>query len=178
MMRGLANHVQRGTRFIFVPGPNDPGSLTLPRMPLTSYLTADLSKEVPGVILTTNPCRIRHFSRELVFFRHDVLRLLRRHEIVPLRQPGSGDAPSAQHVRNEMVYFLLDQAHLVPLPLEESNVLWGFDHTMRLYPLPDAVFIGGVSQPFDCVHEECTFCSVGPFHRDMSFYAYHPVKNL
>ncbi len=24
------------------------------------------------------------------------------------------------------------EAHLVPLPLEESNVLWGFDHTLEI----------------------------------------------
>eukprot|EP00929_Paragymnodinium_shiwhaense_P029281 TRINITY_DN16813_c0_g1_i1.p1 TRINITY_DN16813_c0_g1~~TRINITY_DN16813_c0_g1_i1.p1 ORF type:complete len:561 (-),score=121.19 TRINITY_DN16813_c0_g1_i1:208-1890(-) len=178
MMRNLPNHVQNGTRFIFVPGPNDPGAATLPKAPLADYLTADVRKEVPGVIMGSNPCRIRHFSRELVFFRHDVLRLLRRHEVVPLRSPNCTGAPSTQHVQQEMVRLLLDQAHLVPLPLEESNILWGFDHTLRLYPLPDAVFVGGVSQPFDCEYNECRFCSVGPFHRDASFYAYHPVKFL
>uniref|UniRef100_A0A7S0B8A7 DNA polymerase epsilon subunit n=1 Tax=Pyrodinium bahamense TaxID=73915 RepID=A0A7S0B8A7_9DINO len=178
MMQNLTKHVERGTRFIFVPGPKDPGSQTLPRLPLSGYLTSDLAKDIPGVILGTNPCRVRHFSRELVFFRHDVLRLLRRHEVVALREPETGDAPSAQHIRIEMVRFLLDQAHLVPLPLEESNILWSFDHVLRLYPLPHAVFVGGVSQPFDCTYQDCKFCSVGPFHRDSAFYAYYPVSEL
>lgn len=178
MMRSLANHIHKGTRFVFIPGPNDPGPSTLPRMPLASYLTSDLVKDIPGVVMTTNPCRIRHYSRELVFFRHDVLRLLRRHEVVPLRQPETRDAPSAQHARDEMVRFLLDQGHLVPLPLEESNILWAHDHALRLYPLPHAVFIGGVSQPFECKHQGSTFCSVGPFHRDASFYSYHPLKDV
>mmetsp|Transcript_58691 Transcript_58691/g.132296 ORF Transcript_58691/g.132296 Transcript_58691/m.132296 type:complete len:550 (+) Transcript_58691:51-1700(+) len=178
MMRNLTNHVQRGTRFIFIPGPRDPGAQTLPRMPLTGYLTSDLARDIPGVILATNPCRVRHFSRELTFFRHDVLRLLRRHEAVPLRQPETGEAPSAQHMRNEMVRFLLDQGHLVPLPLEESNIMWSFDHALRLYPLPHAVFVGGVSQPFDCTYQECKFTSVGPFHRDASFYAYYPITEV
>eukprot|EP00927_Polykrikos_kofoidii_P020363 TRINITY_DN19644_c0_g2_i1.p1 TRINITY_DN19644_c0_g2~~TRINITY_DN19644_c0_g2_i1.p1 ORF type:complete len:554 (+),score=92.68 TRINITY_DN19644_c0_g2_i1:135-1796(+) len=174
-MRSLPNHVQRGTRFIFVPGPNDPGAPTLPRAKLSSFLTAGLAKEIPNVIMASNPCRIRHFSRELVFFRHDVLRLLRRHEVVPLRGPEG--PPTPQQVREEVVRLLLDQAHLVPLPLEESNILWNFDHTLRLYPLPHAIFIGGVSQPFECVYQQSTFCSVGPFYRDASFYAYHPNKN-
>lgn len=176
MMRNLPNHVQNATRFIFVPGPDDPGAPMLPKAPLADYLTSDLAKEIPGVVMASNPCRIRHFSRELVFFRHDVLRLLRRHEVVPLRSPKCTGAPSTQHVQQEMVRLLFDQAHLVPLPLEESNILWGFDHTLRLYPLPDAVFVGGVSQPFDCEYQECKFCSVGPFHRDASFYSYTPVK--
>lgn len=174
MMKGLANHFHHRTRFVFVPGPRDPGAQTLPRPPLSGYLTADLAKEIPGVIMATNPCRMRHFGRDLVFFRHDVLRLLRRHEVVPLRDPDTGEAPSAQHVRQEMVRFLFDQAHLVPLPLEESNILWAFDHTLRLYPLPHAVFVGGVGQPFDCSYQESKFCSVGPFHSDSSFYAYYP----
>uniref|UniRef100_A0A7S4RG91 DNA polymerase epsilon subunit n=1 Tax=Alexandrium monilatum TaxID=311494 RepID=A0A7S4RG91_9DINO len=177
MMRGLAEHVKRGTRFVFVPGPRDPGARTLPRLPLGGYLTSELARDVPGVVMGSNPCRVRHFGRDLVFFRHDVLRLLRRHEAVPLRDPATGEAPSAQHVREEMVRFLLDQAHLVPLPLEESNILWAFDHTLRLYPLPHAVFVGGVSQPFDCTYQESKFCSVGPFNSDSSFYAYYPFTD-
>jgi len=182
MMKGLTNHAQQGTRFVFIPGPNDPGPATLPRTPLPKYLTSDLQDEVPGVTMASNPCRLRHFSREMVFFRHDVLRLLRRHEVVPLRDPETSLAPSPQHVRNEMVRFLLDQAHLVPLPLVESNILWSYDHTLRLYPLPHAVFVGGNGRPFDCKYQESQFCSVGPFcslgpeSRGASFYAFHPVK--
>lgn len=178
MMRGLTNHIRKGTRFIFIPGPNDPGSQMLPRVALPNYLTADLSKEVPNVVMATNPCRIRHFSRELVFFRHDVLRFLRRNEVLPLRDPEFGGAAGLQQVREEMVRFLLDQAHLVPLPLETTNVMWAYDHVLRLYPLPDAVFIGGVSAPFESTYQECKFCSVGPFFRDAEFYAYYPIKEM
>jgi DNA polymerase epsilon subunit 2 len=178
MMRSLQNHVKSGTRFVFIPGPKDPGAQSLPRMPLTGFLTSDIAKDVPNVFMASNPCRIRHFSRELVFFRHDVLRLLRRHEILPLRDPSTGGAPSPQHLREEMVRFLADQAHLVPLPLEESNILWSYDYALRLYPLPHATFIGGVSEAFDCKYLDSTFCSVGPFFRDASFYAYYPGKDV
>lgn len=176
MMRGLANHIRSGTRFIFIPGPKDPGLQLLPRVPLPAYLTAGLGKEIPNVVFATNPCRIHHFSRELLFFRHDVLRFLRRNEVLPLRQPETGGAASLEHARFEMVRFLMDQAHLVPLPLESTNVLWAYDHVLRLYPLPDAIFIGGVSQPFDCTYQECKFASVGPFSRNAEFYAYFPIK--
>lgn len=177
IMRSLEEHVRRGTRFIFVPGPKDPGAQTLPRAGLPDYLTSDLAVDIPGVVMATNPCRIRHFSRELVFFRHDVLRLLRQHEAVPSKQPETGPTEQTlSHHQTEMVRFLLDQAHLVPLPLEESNVIWEYDHTLRLYPLPHAVFIGGVNQPFECIYSECQFTSVGSLHRDASFYAYYPVK--
>jgi len=176
-MRPLANHIRCGTRFIFIPGPKDPGVQMLPRVPLPAYLTANLAKEVPGVIFATNPCRIHHMSRELLFFRHDVLRHLRRNEVLPLREPDTGVATSLEeHARFEMVRFLMDQAHLVPLPLESTNVLWSYDHVLRLYPLPDAIFIGGISQQFDKTYQECKFASVGPFNRTAEFYVYHPIK--
>jgi DNA polymerase epsilon subunit 2 len=177
MMRDIPNHKTRGTRFIFIPGPKDPGAQRLPRAPLTDYLTANIAKDNPNVILATNPCRIRHFSRELVFFRHDVLKLLRRHEVVPMSDPTEPGAPSPQHVRNQMARLLLDQAHLAPLPLQESNILWDFDHTLRLYPLPDAVFVGGVGQQFDTNYKECDFLSVGPFYND-TFYGYSPIEEV
>lgn len=177
LLQGLPAHGARRTRYIFVPGPKDPGAQMLPRVPLPGYMTCDLEKEVPGTIMASNPCRIRHFSRELVFFRHDVLKVLRRHEVMTMRDPKSpGAAPSQQYLREEMARLLLDQAHLVPLPLVESNLLWNFDHTLRLYPLPDAVFIGGMSDAFDFSYQQCTFGSVGQFSRDASFYAYYPIK--
>merc|ERR1719188_2899005 len=73
----LSRHIEHRTRFIFIPGPKDPGAQMLPRMPLAGYVTAEIAKEIPHVIMASNPCRVRHFTRELVFFRHDVLRLLR-----------------------------------------------------------------------------------------------------
>lgn len=176
MLNRLSVHIERGTRFVFVPGPSDPGAQMLPRVPLPNYLTSDLAQHVPNVVMGTNPCRIRHFTRELVFFRHDIMRLVRKHEVVPLRDPHEGAPPLPEHVREEMVRLLLDQAHLLPLPLEESNIMWAFDHTLRLYPLPHAVFIGGVSSHFDCNCHQCDVASVGPFNRDGGFYAYHPVK--
>lgn len=175
IMRHLPNHVERGTRFIFVPGPRDPGAEMLPKTPLTNYLTSDIAKEISGVVMATNPCRVRHFSREMVFFRHDVLKLVRRHEVVPLRTPEG--MPVAQHVEDQMGKLLLDQGHLAPLPLQESNIMWDFDHCLRLYPLPDAVFVGGVSKPFEGNRKGCIFCSVGPFYREGAFHSYSPIKD-
>jgi DNA polymerase epsilon subunit 2 len=175
LLSHLPRHAERGTRFVLLPGPMDPGSQLLPRAPLPAHLTAGIAREVPGVVMGSNPCRIRHFSQELVFFRHDVLRLLRRHEAVPLRGP-DGHSPSPQHIRDQMVRLLLDQAHLVPLPLEESNAHWSLDHTLHLYPLPSAIFLGGSSQGFAWTAEGCNFVSVGAFPRDASFYAYTPIS--
>merc|ERR1719253_2281580 len=68
LLRRLPNHVAKNTRFIFVPGPKDPGPSTLPRTPLAGYMTSDIARDIPGVVLATNPCRMRHFSHEMVFF--------------------------------------------------------------------------------------------------------------
>mmetsp|Transcript_3491 Transcript_3491/g.8370 ORF Transcript_3491/g.8370 Transcript_3491/m.8370 type:complete len:548 (+) Transcript_3491:37-1680(+) len=176
MMRRLEAHVTHGTSFVFIPGPKDPGAQTLPRAPLPHYLMADLAKEIPGVVRGTNPCRVRHYSREMVFFRHDVLRLLRRHEAVPLHTSESQVQGFDDLRYTQAARFILDQAHLVPVPLEESNILWEYDHTLRLYPLPHAVFIGGSTPPFECSYKECKFTSVGLFSA-ATFYAYHPVKD-
>jgi len=176
MLRNLEAHVLHGTRFIFIPGPRDPGPQTLPKAPLPNYLTADLARDIPGAVMATNPCHVRHLSREMVFFRHDVLRLLRRHEAVPLARDTQVTGFD-EHRYSESARFILDQAHLVPLPLEESNVLWGFDHALRLYPLPHAVFIGGVTPQFRINYEGCQLGSVGPFSSG-SFYSFHPVQAL
>lgn len=176
LLRGLPRHAERGTRYIIVPGPQDPGGLMLPRAPLAAYLTANIQGEVRGVEMASNPCRVRHFSHELIFFRHDVLRFLRRHEAVPLRGPGGETQPSQKHIQEQMVRLLLDQAHLVPLPLEESNVMWSLDHTMHLHPLPDAIFLGGATQAFDCTLAGCNFVSVGAFSKEFGFYEYAPAS--
>lgn len=179
ILKNQSEHIRNGTRFVFIPGPDDPGAGTLPRAPLPNYLTSDLAQEIPGVVMTSNPCRIRHFSRELVFFRHDILRLMRRHEVLPFRT-AAGDPPEPQQVVQEAVRLLFDQAHLVPLPLQESNIIWSCDHALRLYPQPHALFIGGLNKPFDTkdpAGQYNRFASVGPFHHDATFYAYHPLKD-
>lgn len=178
LLMQLPKHHAVKTRFIFVPGPQDPGIKTLPRPPLADYLTAGLAKAVPNVHVASNPCRIRTYGKELVFFRHDVLRSLRRHEAVRLREPGEPSAPSQKHVREEMVRLLLDQAHLAPLPLEQANILWSFDHTLRLYPLPDAVVVASGTEGFDVTYKDCDFISAGSFraNSEFGFYAYYPFS--
>lgn len=178
LLMQLPKHHAVNTRFVFVPGPQDPGISTLPRPPLADYLTMGLAKAVPNVCVASNPCRLRHFGKEVVFFRHDVLRCLRRHEAVRLREPGEPNAPSTKHVREEMVRSLLDQAHLAPLPLEQANILWSFDHTLRLYPLPDAVVVAGGTEGFEMTYQDCDFISVGSFRAssEFGFYAYYPFS--
>lgn len=39
----------------------------------------------------------------------------------------------------QLVQTILDQAHLAPLPLTVRPILWDFDHSLRLYPMPTTV---------------------------------------
>uniref|UniRef100_A0A8C2BY21 DNA polymerase epsilon subunit 2 n=1 Tax=Cyprinus carpio TaxID=7962 RepID=A0A8C2BY21_CYPCA len=46
------------SRFVFVPGPEDPGPGTvLPRPPLAEHITEEFRQRVPFSVFTTNPCR-------------------------------------------------------------------------------------------------------------------------
>jgi DNA polymerase epsilon subunit 2 len=39
----------------------------------------------------------------------------------------------------QLVQTILDQSHLAPLPLQVRPVLWEFDQSLRLFPLPTTV---------------------------------------
>lgn len=45
----------------------------------------------------------------------------------------------ADLVPSQLVQTILDQAHLAPLPLNVRPILWDFDHSLRLYPMPTTV---------------------------------------
>jgi hypothetical protein len=59
--------------------------------------------------------------------------------IVSLRKKLFGAHPARNVGR-----LLTSQCHLSPiLPTSHAPVIWGFDHSLRLYPAPDLVCIGG-----------------------------------
>ena len=67
------------SKFIFVPGPNDPGFANIyPRPPFPQYLTQDLVSRIEpqfpnAVIMASNPCRIQFCTQEIVIFREDIM---------------------------------------------------------------------------------------------------------
>lgn len=76
--------LQAGTKFVFVPGPGDPGpGNVLPRPPLPHVLTSDLREQLPNAVFGTNPCRIRYCTQELVLFRDDIEQRMRRQCMMP-----------------------------------------------------------------------------------------------
>ncbi|XP_040367084.1 DNA polymerase epsilon subunit B isoform X5 [Rosa chinensis] len=57
----IAAHQQltKRSRFLFIPGPDDPGpSKVLPRCALPKYITEELQKHIPNAMFSSNPCRI------------------------------------------------------------------------------------------------------------------------
>uniref|UniRef100_A0A0V0I1T5 DNA polymerase II subunit 2 n=1 Tax=Solanum chacoense TaxID=4108 RepID=A0A0V0I1T5_SOLCH len=82
----IASHqrLKEHSRFLFIPGPDDVGpSTALPRCPLPKYLTEEFQKYVPNAIFSSNPCRIKFYTQDIVLFRHDMLYRMRRSCLIP-----------------------------------------------------------------------------------------------
>jgi hypothetical protein len=155
--------------FVFVPGPNDVlgGSGTLlPRLPLPDIVTAELSRRVPASVFTSNPCRIKFYSQELVLFREDACARLRKYS----RRPKEGDIPLHVHALKTM----LSQSHLCPLPLEAAPIDWAHDHALRLYPLPHVLLLAGRGGEFNVTERALRAANPGCFGSDFSFAVYRP----
>ncbi|CAJ0953394.1 unnamed protein product [Ranitomeya imitator] len=160
--------IHKSSRFVFVPGPEDPGpGFILPRPPIAEHITADFRQRVPFSIFTTNPCRIQYCTQEIVVFREDLVNKMCRNCV---RFPSSSlDIP------NHFVKTILSQGHLTPLPLFVSPVYWAYDYTLRLYPLPDLIVIADKYDPFSISNTECLTINPGSFPRSgFSFKVYYP----
>lgn len=94
----------KDSKFIFVPGPTDPGAgSVLPRPPLPMAFTRRLRAVLPTAVFTSNPCRIRYFTHEMVVFRENLLSKMRRHALLaPNETPAAEGAAAVDmtgHVR-------------------------------------------------------------------------------
>ncbi|MGH0178583.1 UNVERIFIED_CONTAM: hypothetical protein FKN15_078047 [Acipenser sinensis] len=141
-------NIHKSSRFVFVPGPEDPGPSTiLPRPPLAEHITEEFRQKVPFSVFTTNPCRIQYCTQEMVVFREDLVNKMCRNCV---RFPSSSlDIP------NHFVKTILSQGHLAPLPLYVSPVYWAYDYTLRVYPLPDVIVFADKYDPFNIANTDC-----------------------
>lgn len=160
-------------RFLFVPGPNDPGmGDVLPRPPIPKHFTASLRSKVSHAVFASNPCRIRFFTKELVFFRQDLIHKLRRNCIL------KPNAASGEEFVQHAVKTILDQGHLCPVPLSACPIYWQYDHALRLYPLPDAIILGDRDDQFFETYAECDAINPGPFSNTFNFVVYRPTAEV
>eukprot|EP00953_Heterococcus_sp_UTEX-ZZ885_P027634 14806-Heterococcus_DN1.PRE.3 len=113
--------------FVLVPGPHDPcvlGGVTLPRGKLSAYFTKGLIDKVANLHFSTNPCRLRFYTQEIVLFRDDILRKMQRHCVVsPCNPEDKPDMDTSEH----LVKTLLDQCHLCPLPIASRPIYCEYD---------------------------------------------------
>ncbi|XP_051981220.1 DNA polymerase epsilon subunit 2 isoform X1 [Xyrauchen texanus] len=160
--------IHSSSRFVFVPGPEDPGpGNVLPRPPLAEHITEEFRQRVPFSVFTTNPCRIQYCSQEMVVIREDLVNKMCRNCV---RLPSNNlDIPS------HFVKTILSQGHLTPLPLYVCPVYWAYDYALRVYPVPDVIVFADKYDPFNISNTDCLCINPGSFPRSgFTFKVYYP----
>ncbi|CAJ0584867.1 unnamed protein product, partial [Mesorhabditis spiculigera] len=149
-----ADHAE--THFIFVPGPDDPPTQCVtPRLSLPSELCDEYLQRWPKCQFVGNPARVQLANSEIVVYREDVIEKLCRHAVnVPATE---------QELAKAAVQTVLSQAHLCPVPIHVSPVIWNLDHALRMPALPDTLIIADKFQPFHESSKECNVVNPGPF---------------
>jgi len=158
----------RQSVFIFVPGSSDPGlSDCLPRPPIPSSLISSfIIQKLPNWRFVSNPCRMTLFSQEIVIFRSDLTSRLMRHAI---REPN-------QNLPEQTVKTILSQSHLAPFPQRISPIFWGWDHALRLFPLPDLLVLCDSHEGYN-LNLSGTMCiNPSSFNRNGNFNLYYPKE--
>ncbi|OVA10974.1 DNA polymerase alpha/epsilon [Macleaya cordata] len=168
-MIGAHPRLKEHSQFLFIPGPDDAGpSTVLPRRALPKYLTEELQKHIPNAIFTSNPCRIKFYTQEIVFFRQDLLYRMQRSCLIP---------PSTEETSDpfeHLVATITHQSHLCPLPLTVQPIIWNYDHCLHLYPTPDTIVLGDKSEQKAFNYTGITCFNAGSFSNDSTFAAYRP----
>ncbi|KAL1225854.1 DNA polymerase epsilon subunit B [Cardamine amara subsp. amara] len=169
--RMIGNHqrLKENSRFLFIPGPDDAGpSTVLPRCRLPNYLTQELRDVIPNAVFLSNPCRVKLYNQEIVFFRQDLVYKMRR---LCLMTPSSEETDDPfQH----LVSTITHQSHLCPLPLMLQPIIWNYDHCLRLYPTPHTIVLGDKSEQKVFKLGGTTCFNPGSFSTDRTFVAYRP----
>ncbi|NWT15142.1 DPOE2 polymerase, partial [Vireo altiloquus] len=160
--------IHKSSRFVFVPGPEDPGpGSVLPRPPLAENITQEFRQLVPFSVFTTNPCRIQYCTQEIIIFREDLVSKMCRNCV---RFPSSN-----MDIPNHLAKTILAQGHLTPLPLHVSPVFWAYDYSLRVYPVPDVLILADKHDPFTVTNTDCLCMNPGSFPRSgFSFKVFYP----
>eukprot|EP00794_Sanderia_malayensis_P000497 gene497-1143_t len=156
------------SRFLFVPGPQDPspGSI-LPQPPILKSITEELQEKVPFAMFTTNPCRIQYCTQEIIIMREDIINKMCRNCI---HLPSDGESVPTHFVKT-----VFTQGHLSPLPLHVRPIYWAYDDALRVYPLPDLIVCADKYDPYKVEDHGCIVLNPGSFPRgEFSFKVYWP----
>ncbi|RHZ75887.1 hypothetical protein Glove_208g67 [Diversispora epigaea] len=136
--------IAKSSHFIFVPGNNDFNfNGILPQRQISDLYTARLKRKLPNAVFASNPCRIKYCSQELVVFREDIIHKFKRYSVEPSKLQNDQDCLEKKVIKN-----LLQQSHLNPLSSSLNSIAWDYDHTLRLYPVPDVLILADKYQNY------------------------------
>lgn len=160
--------LQESSRFVFVPGPQDPGpGNILPRPTIPKCISDELCDKVPFAMFATSPCRIQYCTQEILIIREDLINKMSRNCI---HLPSDAESVPMHYVKT-----VQSQAHLCPLPLHVRPVYWAYDNALCVYPLPDVIVCADKYDSYNVESNECTVLNPGSFPRsEFSFKVYWP----
>lgn len=173
LMRETPSLLESATRWVFVPGPNDPSAgprEILPRPSLPKFISERFMDCLPAscrVNFTTNPSRVYFYNQEIVFFRNDAIAKMRRNCVVP--------PPNDAEISELFVKTVVDQAHLCPMLMDISPMYCEHERALRLYPLPDVIVMADHYGQYQWKLSECGVFNPGSFSADGSFVVYRPA---
>ena len=89
----------------------------LPKSPIPSYFTSSLREKLPPHTcnFTTNPCRIKYFTQEIVIHRDDILNRMRRQCVIPPTVKSHPDEEEEEDVTSAVT------EHLVKTVLDQGK---------------------------------------------------------
>ncbi|XP_078034592.1 DNA polymerase epsilon subunit 2 [Augochlora pura] len=163
--------IKKSSKFIFVPAPDDVGSpKLLPRSPIPKNISEEFTKNVPGAIFTTNPCRIQYCTKEIVVLREDILTKMCRNTL---------QFPREGNIYDHYAKSIICQSHLTPLSLSVIPVYWKYDHALQIYPTPDVIVVADKFEAYETVYSNCHIINPGLFPKNgHSFKVYVPALDL
>ncbi|KAI8978603.1 DNA polymerase alpha/epsilon subunit B-domain-containing protein [Pilobolus umbonatus] len=149
---GMYPEMATHTNFVFVPGPRDPwNDEILPQHPLPASFVSKLKRKLRKATFTTNPCRIRYCTQDMVIYREDLLNKLMKRTLITTNLDCDPKAV------NHLIHTIVDQGHLNPLPLRTKSVYWAFDNGLRLYPLPHTLVLADSCEAYSVRYQD-TLC--------------------
>jgi len=168
-------NLAEGTKFVFSPGPQDPGlGNTIPRPGLAKMLIQKLAARLSDVYFPSSPFRIRWYTQEIMVAREDLQRKFRRNTVVPCELQNE-----TEELSDHLVKTIMSQAHLSPLPLVCQPVYWSFDHALSLYPPPTALILGDPQPSYQRQYQnDCWIVNPGEFSVDFQFMTYFPGERV
>lgn len=164
LVRHCPLFVQRGM-LMLIPSIEEPfyhGNL-MPRAPLPDDLALPFTQRNIMIQMAANPCRIGFCGHELVILRHNLARSLK---------------PISHQMDIPIPHCLIEQAHLLPLPMDQQPITWSLDHTLGMNPLPDALIVAERGSRYSGSYAGVAYANPGGWAQSrFSFALYHPLRN-